>query len=237
MSATIGYRMITRLRFPLIAVLAVILNLLLFYFIHEMVTNEQFRPPKIESLNFVDFIRFQEEQKTPEETLEEEEPDEPPPPEEPPPPVDMPEPETQSPQPPVDVDMPMPQLDVPMSLKGTPYIGDFMKSVKPAPVPRKPAAKPQQPEIATNLVPTMKIPPGYPPRALRSGIEGVVTVEFTIATDGSVKDPVIVDASPPKIFDRAVLKAIKKWKFNPKMEDGKPVEQRARQDVRFSLKQ
>jgi protein TonB len=236
MSASPVQLLVSGLRLPLFGAAALLLNLLLFYFIHEMVTNEQFRPPEIENINLVDFIRFQQEQRPEEETIKEEELDEPPPPQEPPPPVDLPQPELEPPQPPVDVDMPVPELDVPLSMQGTPYIGDFMKSVKPAPIARKPATKPRAPEIATNLVPTMKIPPSYPPRALRSGIEGVVTVEFTIAGDGSVKDPVIVKASPPKIFDRAVLEAIRKWKFNPKMEDGKAVEQRARQDVRFSLK-
>jgi protein TonB len=63
----------------------------------------------------------------------------------------------------------------------------------------------------------------------------VVTVEFTIGVDGSVKDPKIVKANPPKIFDKAVLKAITRWKFNPDMVNGKPVEKRARQDVKFKL--
>ena len=82
----------------------------------------------------------------------------------------------------------------------------------------------------------MRIPPTYPKRALRSGIEGVVTVEFTITIDGSVKDAEIIEAVPPNIFDKSVLRAISKWKFNPDMVDGKPVEKRARQDIKFTLK-
>ena len=77
--------------------------------------------------------------------------------------------------------------------------------------------------------------PVYPQRALRSGIEGVVTVEFTIATDGSVKDAEVVKAKPPKIFNKAVLTAIAKWKFNPDMINGVPVEKRARQDIKFTI--
>ncbi len=60
-------------------------------------------------------------------------------------------------------------------------------------------------------------------------------VEFTIAFDGSVKDPHIIKSNPPKIFDRSVLKAIKKWKFNPDIVDGKAIEKRARQDIHFKL--
>ena len=64
----------------------------------------------------------------------------------------------------------------------------------------------------------------------------IQAVEFIIAIDGSVKNPVIINAKPPKIFDSAVLKAISKWKYNPDMIDGKPVEKKARQDVKFKLK-
>ncbi|MDX1519621.1 MAG: TonB family protein [Gammaproteobacteria bacterium] len=220
------------LRYPSIVVLAITVNLALFILIQTMVTNDRFRPPEIENINLVDFIRYQEEPKAPDEIVEEEILKEPPPPEEPPPPPEMQQPEPVEPQP-VEMDMPTPNLDVPLSLQGQPYLGDFMKSTRPRPT-RK--TQPEKPKIVTDIVPTIKIPPDYPRRALRSGIEGVVTVEFTIDTGGNVQDPVIIEADPPKIFDRAVLKAIKKWKFNPEMKDGQPIEIRARQDVRFTLK-
>ncbi len=223
----------SHMRFPSIIASALIANLLIFYVIQQMVTNEQFRAPKLESINLVDFIRIKEQRKKPDEIIEDEIIDEPPPPEEPPPPPEMLEPEIQKPElSPLDISMP--ELDVPLGIDGTPFIGDFMKSVR-----RKPrtASKPSRPKVLTNVVPTIKIPPSYPKRALRSGIEGVVTVEFTIATDGSVKDPVIIEAKPPKIFDRSVLKSIAKWKFNPEIKDGEAVEMRARQDVNFKLKE
>jgi protein TonB len=131
----------------------------------------------------------------------------------------------------MEMDLALPNIDIPLSLSGTPYLGDFAKSTKKGAT----IGKPSKPVIDTNVVPTLRIPPQYPARALRSGIEGVVTVEFTIAIDGSVKDPVIVKSKPPKIFDQAVLKSITKWKFNPDMVDGKPVEKRARQEVKFKL--
>ncbi len=219
-------------RYPVILLLAFGVNLGLFIMIQIMVTHDDFRVPRVENMNFVDFIRFREEPRTPDEIQEEERLQEPPPPDEPPPPPEISGPEPVTPQP-LEIDMPLPSLDVPLSLSGTPYVGDFMKSAPPGKFRQE---APPQPKILTDIVPTMKIPPDYPRRALRSGIEGVVTVEFTIGTDGSVRDPVIVKADPPKIFDRAVLKAIEKWKFNPEKKDGKPVEVRARQDVRFTLK-
>ena len=160
-----------------------------------------------------------------------EEIEEPPPEEEePPPPPEIPQPQLQQTQT-MEMDLSVPNIDIPMSLSGTPYLGDFAKSRKKGSIGR-----PARPKIDTNVVPTLRIPPVYPSRALRSGIEGVVTVEFTIGVDGSVKDPEIVKAKPPKIFDKAVLKAITRWKFNPDMVNGKPVEKRARQDVKFKLR-
>lgn len=97
-------------------------------------------------------------------------------------------------------------------------------------------AEPEVPEIETDVVPSYRSKPKYPSRAMRAGIEGVVTVEFTITPDGTVIDPVIISANPPKIFDKSVLIAIKKWKFKPRIINGKPVSRRARQDINFNLK-
>ena len=47
---------------------------------------------------------------------------------------------------------------------------------------------------------------------------------FTISAAGTVKDAAVVASEPGTIFDRAALKAIRKWKYNPKIEDGVAVE-------------
>ncbi len=212
---------------PLIFITACAVNALLFFLILQMVSHEHKPLNKIDSTNFLDFIHFTETQKIEERKIEEKR-QEPPKEEEKLPPPDLPQPDIQKPVK-TQVELPTPHIDVPLSINGLPYIGDFLKSATPKPV------TPSKPVIATNLIPTLKTKPSYPPRALRSGVEGVVTVEFTIAVDGSVKDPTIVKADPPKIFDHSVLKAIKKWKFNPETVDGKIVEKRARQDIHFRL--
>jgi protein TonB len=93
----------------------------------------------------------------------------------------------------------------------------------------------QADEIEVDLVPTYKQAPAYPVRALRAGLEGVVTVEFMIDTDGRVHAPTIVSADPPGVFDQAVLDALPNWRFSPRHMDGRAVERRARQDIRFTL--
>ena len=57
--------------------------------------------------------------------------------------------------------------------------------------------------------------PRYPPEAYRDGTAGEVQVEFTVGTDGSVTSARVVRASPPRVFDREALNAVKRWKFQP----------------------
>lgn len=75
-----------------------------------------------------------------------------------------------------------------------------------------------------DIVPLVRIEPEYPINARQRGIEGWVVVEFTVTKIGSVADPVVLTSSPSRIFDRAALQAVRKWKYNPKVADGQPVE-------------
>ncbi len=214
---------------PALILIALFFNVVIFILIQQLVSKEHGLNIKLTDVNLVEFIRFEQKPEPPKPKQEIEDIEQPPPEKEPPPP-DVPEPQIEKAQT-MEMDLALPEIDIPLSLSGTPYLGDFAKSTKKGSA----IGKPTKPVIDTNVVPTLRIPPVYPARALRSGIEGVVTVEFTIAIDGSVKDPVIVKSKPPKIFDKAVLKSISKWKFNPDMVNGKPVEKRARQDVTFKL--
>lgn len=57
--------------------------------------------------------------------------------------------------------------------------------------------------------------PKYPPDAYRSGTSGEVQVEFTVGPDGSVTAARVVRATPPRVFDREALSAVKRWRFQP----------------------
>lgn len=75
-----------------------------------------------------------------------------------------------------------------------------------------------------DIVPLVRIEPDYPIAARQRGIEGWVVVQFTVTKIGSVTDPVVVSSNPGSIFDRAALQAVRKWKYNPKVVGGQPVE-------------
>ena len=81
-----------------------------------------------------------------------------------------------------------------------------------------------------------RLPPQYPYRAKRRGIEGWVKVSFEITAEGSVRDVVVIDADPPDVFDHEAIRAVSKWKFKPRIEDGRPVEARVEQLVDFRLR-
>lgn len=74
-----------------------------------------------------------------------------------------------------------------------------------------------------DIIPLVRINPDYPPRALSRGLQGWVIVQFTITATGTVKDPIVKDSSN-SIFNDAALKAIARWRYNPKVEEGVAVE-------------
>lgn len=87
-----------------------------------------------------------------------------------------------------------------------------------------------------DAVPQVRIQPDYPMSARQKGIEGWVDVQFSVGVDGSVRSPVVVASAPPQIFDSAALQAVKGWKYNPRIQDGKPVEKAGmRVRIRFDL--
>src|SRR5690606_35594926 len=86
------------------------------------------------------------------------------------------------------------------------------------------AAQPAPADAGSSPMPLVRVPPEYPPAALARGLEGWVLLQFTISTIGTVKDATVVDANPKGVFDDAALKAIARWRYNPRVEGGVPVE-------------
>ncbi|WP_244951634.1 energy transducer TonB [Pseudoalteromonas luteoviolacea] len=153
------------------------------------------------------------------------------------------------------VDQPMPDIDVFISqeIKETPVKERKSLPPKPKPLPKappKPAAQPTNipganinigldhqitsaPIVMSNTLqvtdaqatPLVRVDPSYPATAARDGIEGWVQLEFSISPTGQVIDAQVVNAEPKRIFNRAALKALKRWKYRPQMVNGKPTVQ------------
>jgi TonB family protein len=58
-----------------------------------------------------------------------------------------------------------------------------------------------------------RVPVKFPPLAGAAGIEGYSIVEFGVTKEGETENPVVVDASPPLIFDGASIRAIRRWQY------------------------
>lgn len=75
-----------------------------------------------------------------------------------------------------------------------------------------------------DAIPEIQMTPIYPEEALTRGTEGSVTFIFTISVDGTPKDLKVVEPSD-RIFVRNARRSIRRWRFKPKIVNGKPVEQ------------
>ncbi len=67
-------------------------------------------------------------------------------------------------------------------------------------------------------------PATYPRKALRLEREGYVIIEFDVAQDGSVIAPYVLEGEPAGLFNRAAMKSIRKWIYEPSTYDGVPVQ-------------
>ena len=72
---------------------------------------------------------------------------------------------------------------------------------------------------AAEPTPVKKEAPEYPRGAQARGIEGAVTLGFSVDENGNVVSPHVVDATPPGVFDSAAIQALSKWKFTPVKAD------------------
>jgi TonB family protein len=72
-------------------------------------------------------------------------------------------------------------------------------------------------------LPLLRVDPHHPPQAQQTRLEGWVQVRFTVSSAGSIEDAGVVESSD-RVFEKSALQAIAKWKFQPSLRAGKPVE-------------
>ena len=82
----------------------------------------------------------------------------------------------------------------------------------------------EAPEIRVEgFLPRVMTSPVYPERALRLGMDGYVVIQFDINTRGLVENPRVIEAKPKRIFNKAALHAIKRFRYVPQKVNGQPV--------------
>lgn len=70
--------------------------------------------------------------------------------------------------------------------------------------------------------PLVRIPPVMPQRAEKSGH---CRVRFDVSPEGAPFN-VVATSCTQNVFERSSIKSVEKWKYNPKMSDGRPVARR-----------
>ena len=205
------------LRIPIAALAAAGVTFVLFLFMHKLISSGGQGHPQLELIARIHFGEVD----IPEELVSKvrRKPPPPPAPRDPPRP-----PELQLSRPAQQLqDLPqldLPELDVPRIGGAGMFIGRF---------------EPVGQQAEGVIIPVVIVRPMYPREAAMAGIEGWVKLEFTITEEGAVKDPQIIDAQPPRVFNREALRAILKWKFKPRVVEGVAVERRATQVIDFAL--
>ncbi len=63
----------------------------------------------------------------------------------------------------------------------------------------------------------------------------MVTIEFVVTATGETRDVRVTDATPPGVFDKAAVSAIKRWRYEPIVVNGAAVEVPVRTAIRFEL--
>lgn len=72
-------------------------------------------------------------------------------------------------------------------------------------------------------LPIVRVEPQYPARAAQMGLEGWVLVQFTVTTQGTVRDAVVVESSN-RMFERPATDAALRFRFRPRVINGEPIE-------------
>jgi protein TonB len=61
-----------------------------------------------------------------------------------------------------------------------------------------------------------------------------VDLDITVSPRGVVEDVSIVQSTPPDVFDKSAVAAVRKWKYDPRYVDGLPSEAHLRVHLDFT---
>ncbi len=196
---------------------AIFAGLSLFYLMQIMIKADSLYEKPDKMRTYLNFVRVKQNEEL--RTKERQPPKEPPPPEKPP---ETPDLSDQIARFNPSLNMDMPSIGMAVNSGDGPYLGALQKGDGLS-------------GFDTDVIPIVQVPPAYPRGPKQAGIEGYVTMAVTIRPDGTVFNVKILESQPKRLFDKAATDAMKRWKFRPKVVDGNPVEQRAKQTIEFKL--
>ncbi len=99
---------------------------------------------------------------------------------------------------------------------------------------RAPRAVATRPAVSRDARPlASNAEPRYPAAMLRAGVGGSVVVLAEVDAQGHPVNVRLVERSGERELDRAALSAVRQWRFEPAMRNGKPVAAQVRVPVDF----
>src|SRR5262245_7150346 len=82
---------------------------------------------------------------------------------------------------------------------------------------------------------TRSVDPDYPEKARAANASGYVDLLYTVRADGTTGDITVVSAEPAGFFEDSAMSAVRKWRYEPVVRDGRTVDQRVRIRIRFNM--
>lgn len=86
-----------------------------------------------------------------------------------------------------------------------------------------------------DALPIIRIEPLTPRKAAMRGIEGWAVATFDVTAEGTVTNIKIIEASHRNLYNKTTKRALRKWRYKPKVVAGKAVAQRG-QKINFNFK-
>jgi protein TonB len=85
------------------------------------------------------------------------------------------------------------------------------------------------------LKPLKPLSPQYPTDALAAGTQGWVDLAFVVTADGKVGTITVIDSEPHRVFDRAAREALARTRYQPIVQNGRPIVVSSKIRVTFRL--
>lgn len=109
----------------------------------------------------------------------------------------------------------------------------------------EPEAPPQQGPLIAGIgdvtyperIPESYVKPIYPDLARKAKIEGLVILQIIVRKDGTVGNITVLRAPSARLgFEESAVDAVKRWRYKPAMQSGRPVDVYLTVQVAFELK-
>lgn len=100
---------------------------------------------------------------------------------------------------------------------------------------RESSPKAPKPVADRDATPVARVQPAYPAEAARVKAEGSVTVKVEVDANGIPTSVTLAKRSGERALDEAALEAVRQWRFQPAIRNGKPVASTVEVPVDFTM--